>query len=166
VLGSQLIIRTLHERGVRTIFSLSGNQIMPLYDACLDVGIRIVHVRHEAAAVFMADAWAQVTGELGVAMLTAAPSIANGVAPLYSALQAETPLLLLSGDSAVGEDGSGAFQEIDQVSITSPLTKLSLRPVTIQEICPALDKRRALRMFRRPLRALVAALWTQASSQS
>ncbi|KLN58465.1 acetolactate synthase large subunit IlvG [Variovorax paradoxus] len=139
MLGSQLIIRTLHERGVRTIFSLSGNQIMPLYDACLDVGIRIVHVRHEAAAVFMADAWAQVTGELGVAMLTAAPSIANGVAPLYSALQAETPLLLLSGDSAVGEDGSGAFQEIDQVSITSPLTKLSLRPVTIQEICPALD---------------------------
>ena len=71
VLGSQLIIRTLHRLGVRTIFSLSGNQIMPLYDACIDSGIRIVHVRHEAAAVYMADAWAQMTGELGVAMLTA-----------------------------------------------------------------------------------------------
>ena len=51
MLGSQLIIRALHQRGVKTIFSLSGNQIMPLYDACIDAGIRIVHVRHEAAAV-------------------------------------------------------------------------------------------------------------------
>lgn len=139
VLGSQLIIRSLHRLGVKTIFSLSGNQIMPLYDACLDAGIRIVHVRHEAAAVFMADAWAQITGELGVAMLTAAPGITNGLAPLYSASQAESPVLLISGDSSVGEDGSGAFQELDQVSITSPLTKLSLRPLTVQELYPALD---------------------------
>jgi hypothetical protein len=73
MLGSELVIRALAREGVRTIFSLSGNQIMPLYDACIDAGIRIVHVRHEAAAVFMADAWAQVTGEIGVAMLTAGP---------------------------------------------------------------------------------------------
>jgi len=134
VLGSQLIIRALQQRGVRTIFSLSGNQIMPLYDACLDAGMRIVHVRHEAAAVFMADAWAQVTGELGVAMLTAAPGIANGIAPLYSAAQAESPVLLISGDSPVAEDGSGAFQELDQAGITRPLTKLSLRPLAVQEL--------------------------------
>ncbi|WP_447918045.1 thiamine pyrophosphate-binding protein [Achromobacter aegrifaciens] len=139
MLGSQLIIRTLHRLGVKTIFSLSGNQIMPLYDACIDAGIRIIHVRHEAAAVFMADAWAQITGELGVAMLTAAPGITNGLAPLYSASQAESPVLLISGDSSVGEDGSGAFQELDQVSITRSLTKLSLRPLTVQELYPALD---------------------------
>lgn len=139
MLGSQLIIRTLHRLGVKTIFSLSGNQIMPLYDACIDAGIRIIHVRHEAAAVFMADAWAQITGELGVAMLTAAPGITNGLAPLYSASQAESPVLLISGDSSVGEDGSGAFQELDQVSITRTLTKLSLRPLTVQELYPALD---------------------------
>ena len=90
MLGSQLIIRTLHRLGVRTIFSLSGNQIMPLYDACIDSGIRIVHVRHEAAAVYMADAWAQMTGELGVAMLTAAGPEWQ-LAPLYAALQAEAP---------------------------------------------------------------------------
>lgn len=138
MLGSQLIIRALHQRGVKTIFSLSGNQIMPLYDACIDAGIRIVHVRHEAAAVFMADAWSQVTGELGVAMLTAAPGITNGLAPLYSAAQAESPVLLISGDSAVSEDGSGAFQELDQVAITSPLTKLSRRPLAVQELYPAL----------------------------
>ncbi|MBD9431802.1 thiamine pyrophosphate-binding protein [Achromobacter sp. ACM03] len=140
MLGSQLIIRTLHRLGVKTIFSLSGNQIMPLYDACIDAGIRIIHVRHEAAAVFMADAWSQITGELGVAMLTAAPGITNGLAPLYSASQAESPVLLISGDSSVGEDGMGAFQELDQVSITRSLTKLSLRPRTVQELYPALDR--------------------------
>lgn len=144
MLGSQLIIRTLHRLGVKTIFSLSGNQIMPLYDACIDAGIRIVHVRHEAAAVFMADAWAQITGELGVAMLTAAPGITNGLAPLYSASQAESPVLLISGDSPVGEDGSGAFQELDQVSITRSLTKLSVRPLTMRELQPALENAVAL----------------------
>jgi acetolactate synthase-1/2/3 large subunit len=120
MLGSQLVIQALARRGVRTIFSLSGNQIMPLYDACIDAGIRIVHVRHEAAAVFMADAWSQVTGEIGVALLTAGPGITNGVAPLYSAAQAESPVLLLSGDSPLGEDGMGAFQEMDQAAIPRP----------------------------------------------
>ncbi|WP_313620460.1 thiamine pyrophosphate-binding protein [Achromobacter sp.] len=139
MLGSELIIRSLHRLGVKTIFSLSGNQIMPLYDACIDAGIRIIHVRHEAAAVFMADAWSQITGELGVAMLTAAPGITNGLAPLYSASQAESPVLVISGDSSVSEDGSGAFQELDQVSITTPLTKLSVRPRSIAELYPALD---------------------------
>lgn len=139
MLGSELIIRSLRRRGVNTIFSLSGNQIMPLYDACIDAGIRIIHVRHEAAAVFMADAWSQITGELGVALITAAPGLTNGLAPLYSASQAESPVLLISGDSSVSEDGSGAFQELDQVSITRPLTKLSVRPRSAAELCPALE---------------------------
>lgn len=139
MLGSELIIRSLRRRGVTTIFSLSGNQIMPLYDACIDTGIRIVHVRQEAAAVFMADAWSQITGKLGVAMVTAAPGLTNGLAPLYSASQAESPVLLISGDSSVSEDGSGAFQELDQVAITRPLTKLSVRPQSAAELCPALE---------------------------
>lgn len=139
MLGSELIIRSLRRRGVKTIFSLSGNQIMPLYDACIDAGIRIIHVRHEAAAVFMADAWSQITGELGVAMITAAPGLTNGLAPLYSASQAESPVLLISGDSSVSEDGTGAFQELDQVAITRPLTKLSVRPQSATELCPALE---------------------------
>lgn len=139
MLGSQLVIRALRRRGVTTIFSVSGNQIMPLYDACIDAGIRIIHVRHEAAAVFMADGWAQVTGEIGVAMLTAGPGFTNGIAPLYSAAQAESPVLLISGDSSVAEDGIGAFQEMDQVSITRPLTKLSRRPVSARELAPSVD---------------------------
>lgn len=97
--GADLLTRALKDAGVTTIFSLSGNQIMPIYDACIDAGIRIVHTRHEAAAVYMADAWAQVTGSIGVAMVAGGPGFANSLSPLFSARHAESPVLLLSGDS-------------------------------------------------------------------
>jgi hypothetical protein len=113
--------------GIRRMFSLSGNQIMPVYDACIDAGIEIVHTRHEAAAVFMADAWAQLTGEIGVALVTAGPGAMNSVGPLYTARQFESPVLLLTGDTSRAEDGKGAFQELDQIAITGVLTKRALR---------------------------------------
>lgn len=125
--GADLLVRTLAEAGVTRIFSLSGNQIMSVYDACLDAGIALVHTRHEAAAVFMAEAWAQLTGGLGVALVTAAPGAANAVGPLFSARRSETPVLLLTGDSPRGQDGMGAFQELDQAAMTAPLAKLSFR---------------------------------------
>ncbi len=128
--GADLLVRTLANAGVTKIFSLSGNQIMPVYDACLDAGIEIIHTRHEGAAVFMADAWAQLTGEIGVALVTAAPGAANAVGPLFSARQSESPVLLLTGDSPRGQDGKGAFQEFDQLPMTAPLTKLSMRAET------------------------------------
>lgn len=140
MLGAELVVQSLKRRGVRTIFSLSGNQIMPIYDACIDAQIRIVHVRHEAAAVFMADAWAQVTGEIGVALLTAGPGVSNGIGPLFTARQSESPVLLLSGDSALNEDGLGAFQELDQVTMTRPLTKSSTRVLAADALVPAVDE--------------------------
>ena len=82
--GADLLIETLAGAGVRRIFSLSGNQIMPIYDACIDAGIDIVYTRNEATAVFMADAHHQLTGEIGVALVTAAPGAANALGPLYT----------------------------------------------------------------------------------
>lgn len=128
--GADLLIATLAKAGVRRIFSLSGNQIMPVYDACIDAGIEIVHTRHEAAAVFMADAWAQMTGEIGVALVTAAPGFGNALGALYTASGNESPVLFLSGDAPVGMDGRGAFQEFDQVSASRPFTKFSRRVMT------------------------------------
>ncbi|MGJ8572251.1 MAG: thiamine pyrophosphate-binding protein [Hoeflea sp.] len=125
--GADLLVQTLALAGVTKIFSLSGNQIMPVYDACIDAGIEIIHTRHEGAAVFMADAWAQLTGEIGIALVTAAPGAANAMGPLFSARQSESPVLLLTGDSPRGQDGKGAFQEFDQVPMTAPLTKMSMR---------------------------------------
>ena len=126
--GADLLVQTLAKAGIETIFTLSGNQIMPVFDACLSAGIKLIHVRHEAACVFMADAHAQLTGKPGVALVTAAPGFANALGPLYSATGAESPVILLSGDSPRDQDGTGAFQELDQVAVAEPLTKLSFRP--------------------------------------
>ena len=126
--GADLLVASLKAAGVTKIFSLSGNQIMPVYDACFEQDVDIVHVRHESAAVFMAEAWAQLTGGLGVALVTAAPGFANALGALYTAKGSESPVLLLSGDSPIGMDDKGAFQELDQVAMASPLTKLSQRP--------------------------------------
>lgn len=125
--GADVIARTLAKAGVGTIFSLSGHQIIAIYDACLSVGIEIVHTRHEAAAVFMADAYAQLTGGIGVALVSAGPGIANAVGPLFSAAKLESPVLLIAGDTPLAMDGKGAFQALDQVALTSSLTKLSHR---------------------------------------
>lgn len=125
--GADLVAGALAAAGVRTVFSLSGNQIMPIFDACIDAGIRIVHVRHEAAAVAMADAWAQLTGAPGVALVTAGPGFANALSPLYAARAAESPVVLLSGDSPLAQDGAGAFQELDQAAVAAPVAKLAFR---------------------------------------
>ncbi|MEM6987726.1 MAG: thiamine pyrophosphate-binding protein, partial [Pseudomonadota bacterium] len=121
--GADVIIQMLAGAGVRRIFALSGNQIMPLFDACLDAGVDIVHTRHEAACVYMAEAHAQLTGELGVALVTAGVGLGNAVGPLFFALSSETPVLLLSGDSPIEQDGHGAFQELDQVAMTRAVTR-------------------------------------------
>ena len=126
--GAGLLVDTLVRAGVRRIFSLSGNQIMPVYDACIDVDLSIVHVRHESAAVHMADAWAQITGEIGVALVTAGPGFANALSALFSAQHSESPVLLLSGDSPVAADGAGAFQEMPQIDLVRPLVKTARRP--------------------------------------
>ena len=132
--GADLLTETLRGAGVRVVFGLSGNQILPVFDACLNSGIRIVHVRHEAGAIYMADAWAQVTGEIGAALVAAGPGFANSLSPLYSALRAESPVLLLSGDSPAGRDGAGAFQELPQTAMSRPLVKAAFRPKRANEI--------------------------------
>ena len=132
--GAELLVDTLLQAGVRRIFSLSGNQIMPVYDACIDTDISIVHVRHESAAVHMADAWAQITGELGVALVTAGPGFGNALSALFSARHSESPVLLLSGDSPVAADGNGAFQEMPQTEITRALVKSARRPRSVEQL--------------------------------
>src|SRR6056297_3872911 len=121
--GADAVMRALAAQGVRDIFALSGNQIMPLFDASIDAGIRLYHTRHEAAAVYMAEGHAQITGGVGVALVTAGAGLGNAIGPLLTAQASDTPLLLLSGDSPIGKDGQGAFQEMDQVGLTQSLTK-------------------------------------------
>ena len=121
--GADRVAQALAACAVERVFSLSGNQIMALYDALLDVGIEIVHTRHEAAAVHMADAWGRLNGQPGVALLTAGPGHANGVSALYSALMAESPVLSLSGHAPISRLGQGPFQEMAQALMAAPVCK-------------------------------------------
>jgi acetolactate synthase-1/2/3 large subunit len=123
--GADALVEALSTAGCRTVFTLSGNHIMSVFDAALDGGIRLVHTRHEAAAVHMADAFARLSGGPGVALVTAGQGHANAVAALATAQAGETPLLLLSGHAPVRELGLGSFQEQDQAALAAPLTKAS-----------------------------------------
>ena len=121
--GAELLIESLISGGVKHLFSLSGNQILSLYDASIGRDINLIHTRHEAAAVHMADGWGRLTEQPGVALLTAGPGHCNAISALYVVLMAESPVVLLSGHSPHAQIGSGAFQEIDQVATAEPVTK-------------------------------------------
>jgi len=123
--AADLLVRSLNVAGVRRLFTLSGNQIMPVFDACIDEGMELIHTRHEAAAVHMADAWGRLTGEPGIALVTAGPGFANTLSALYVALMAESPLLLISGASPLSRAGQAAFQEMPQAEIAGRVTKAS-----------------------------------------
>jgi len=123
--GADIVARSLHRLGCRRVFTLSGNHIMSIFDAALDVDIDLIHVRHEAAAVHMADAHGRLTGEAGIALVTGGPGHANAVGALYTALAAESPMVLLSGHTATWELGRGGFQELGQAEMARPVTKAS-----------------------------------------
>jgi acetolactate synthase-1/2/3 large subunit len=123
--GADIVARSLQRLGCRHVFTLSGNHIMSIFDAAIEAKLDLVHVRHEAAAVHMADAWGRLTGQAGIAMVTGGPGHANAVGALYTALGAESPMVLLSGHAATWELGRGGFQEIRQADMAAPVTKAS-----------------------------------------
>ena len=121
--GADIVARTLDAAGLTTVFTLSGNHIMPLFDAAIGTRLELIHVRQEAAAVHMADAWGRLTGRCGIALVSGGAGHANAVAALATALPGESPLVLLSGHAGLGELGRGAFQELGQADMAKPVTK-------------------------------------------
>src|SRR5262245_47034503 len=121
--GATRLVDALAAAGVRQLFTLSGNQILSIFDATIGRGIDLIHTRHEAAAVHMADAWGRLTEQPGVALVTAGPGHLNALSALYGARMAESPVVLLSGASPRAQRGRGAFQEVDQVAAARPVTK-------------------------------------------
>lgn len=123
--GADLLVQALQRAGVRVVFALSGNHVMAVFDALLGSNIRLVHTRHEAAAVHMADAWARLTGEPGVALVTGGPGHANALSALFTARLSESPVVLLSGHAPTHQLGLGAFQEMAQAAMAAPVCKAS-----------------------------------------
>ena len=132
--GADALVESMLTAGISNIFTLSGNHIMPIFDAVYDQKINLIHTRHEAAAVHMADAWTRLTGEIGIALVTGGPGHANAVSALYTAGMAESPVVLLSGHAPINQLGMGAFQEMAQADIAAPLTKASWVCKSISEL--------------------------------
>jgi acetolactate synthase-1/2/3 large subunit len=144
--GADALVAALRSAGTTQVFTLSGNHIMPVYDAAIGSGLTLVHTRHEAAAVHMADAYARITGQVGVALVTGGPGHANAVSALYTAAMAEAPVLLLSGHAPHGQLGRGAFQEMRQVEMATPVCKAAWVCASADAV-PA-DIARAMRIAR------------------
>jgi len=122
--GGKLAARALKQAGVEVVFTLSGGHIMPLYDGCVDEGIRIVDVRHEQAAVHAADAWARCRpGSIGVAAITAGPGVTDGVTGIANAWRANSPILVFGGQGPFANLRRGSLQEMDHIGVVRPITK-------------------------------------------
>jgi thiamine pyrophosphate-dependent acetolactate synthase large subunit-like protein len=121
--GADIVVRTLELAGCANLFTLSGNHIMSIFDAALGSSVRLLHVRHEAAAVHMADAWGRLTGQCGIALVSGGAGHANALAALVTAQAACSPVVLLSGHAGRKEIGRGAFQELRQAEMAAPVSK-------------------------------------------
>jgi len=138
--GGDLVADVLHAQGVRFLFTLCGGHISPILVAARARGLRVVDTRHEATAVFAADAVARLTGRPGVAAVTAGPGVTNTVTAVRNARLAASPLVLLGGAAPTVLQGRGALQDIDQVATMRPHVKAVLAVRRVTEIVPALER--------------------------
>ena len=137
---SNLIARFLKERGVDRVFSLCGGHIMPIWDHLYRLGIRIIDVRDERAAVHMAHAHSELTGRLGVAMVTAGPGLTNAVTGIANAYVSRVPLLVLSGVPPRPQQGMGALQAIPQADMVRLITRYARTVSSAEHVLRELDE--------------------------
>jgi acetolactate synthase I/II/III large subunit len=130
----------LKERGTDRIFGLQGGHIQPIWDHLARQGIRIIDVRDEGAAVHMAQAHAELTGTLGVAMVTAGPGVTNCVTAMANASLARMPVLLIGGCTARPQANMGPLQDIPHVDILKPLCRYSRTARVADQVIRELDE--------------------------
>jgi acetolactate synthase-1/2/3 large subunit len=140
------IARFLKARGVDRIFGLQGGHIQPVWDHVARQDIRIIDVRHEAAAVHMAHAHAELTGALGVAMATAGPGVTNTVTAMANASLARAPVLLIGGCTSRPQANMGPLQDIPHVDILRPVTRTARTARVAEQVVRELDEAAARAM--------------------
>ena len=123
--GGELVARSLAAQGVSTIYTLCGGHVAPIYDGCLNHNIAVIDFRHEQAAAHAADAYARLTRNVGVALVTAGPGVTDAVTGVANAYQARSPMILLGGAAPLKTKGMGALQEMPQVEMFRTFTKAS-----------------------------------------
>jgi acetolactate synthase-1/2/3 large subunit len=137
---AEIVARFLGARGVDRIFGLQGGHIQPIWDHLAQLGVRIVDVRDEGAAVHMAHAHAVLSGQVGVAMATAGPGVTNCVTAMTNAHLERVPVLLIGGCPPRPQDDLGPLQGIDHAAILAPVTRHSRTLRVAEQIARDLDK--------------------------
>ncbi len=138
--GGELVAAVLHAQGVEFLYTLVGGHISPILVAAKAAGIRIVDTRHEATAVFAADATARLTGRPGVAAVTAGPGVTNTLTAVKNAQMAQSPVVLIGGAAPTALQGRGALQDIDQLSLFTSVVKWSRAVRRVRDLVPTLEE--------------------------
>ena len=133
--GAEILVKTLSSLNIDTVFGYPGGAVLPIYDAIFNQNrIRHILVRHEQAAVHMAEGYARSTGKVGVVLVTSGPGATNAVTGLTDAFMDSVPILCLTGQVPTHLIGTDAFQEADTVGITSSCTKYNYMVKNISEL--------------------------------
>lgn len=138
--GGDIIGEVLARRGIKHLFTLCGGHISPILVGAKKRGIRVVDMREEVNAVFAADAAARLTGNVGVAAVTAGPGVTNTITALKNAQMAESPVLVFGGATATVLRGRGSLQDIDQISILQSICKWATRVTTVKSLGPTVER--------------------------
>jgi acetolactate synthase-1/2/3 large subunit len=138
--AADLIARLLKRRGVERVFALCGGHIMPIWMRLDTHGIRIIDVRDERAAVHMAQAHAELTGELGVALVTAGPGLTNAITGIANAHVSRAPVLVLSGGNPRPQENRGGLQDLDATHLVRTITRYARTVREASLVLPELDE--------------------------
>lgn len=140
--GSEALLRSLIAEGVDTIFGYPGGAVIPVYDSLYDYKDRIKHVlvRHEQGATHAAQGYARVSGKVGVTLVTSGPGATNTLTGIADAMMDSTPLVVITGQVASPLLGTDAFQEIDVIGITQPITKWAYQIRRAEDIAWAVSR--------------------------
>ncbi|MCQ2226915.1 MAG: biosynthetic-type acetolactate synthase large subunit [Bacteroidales bacterium] len=142
ITGAEAMMRALEHEGVETLFGYPGGAIMPTYDALYDHKKTLNHVlvRHEQGAVHAAQGYARVSGKVGCAIVTSGPGATNTVTGVADAMMDSTPMVVICGQVGVAMLGTDAFQEVDVVGVTQPISKWSYQIRRAEDVAWAVSR--------------------------
>lgn len=144
VTGNDLVVQTLKNEGVDTVFYLTGGPMSDVAGLCLEMQLKSIDVRHEQAAAMMAHAYSRLTGKPGICFAASGPGTTNLLTGIGNSFLDATPVVALGGSSPFRDNGKGAFQEMDQLAIFKPVTKWADRVMDVRRIPELVSK--AVRM--------------------
>ena len=142
ITGAEALMRSLVNEGVTTLFGYPGGAIMPVYDALYDYKSQLNHilVRHEQGAVHAAQGYARVSGQVGCCIVTSGPGATNTITGVADAMIDSTPLVVICGQVGAAMLGTDAFQEVDVIGVTSPITKWNYQIRKAEDIAWAVSR--------------------------